>query len=32
MKGKYRSKDYTNNTIYILIHNKFERKTNELFF
>ena len=32
MKGKYRSKEYTNNTIYTLIHNKVERKNKVKFF
>ena len=27
MKDKYISKEYANNTVYTLIHNKFERKT-----
>ena len=28
MKGKYRSKKYTNNTVYTLTHNKVARKNN----
>ena len=32
MKGKYRSKEYTNNKFYTLIHNKVERKNKVKFF